>query len=419
MRALALAADAQDCLPSQPLPPPGSTVPLDDFGSAVAVKDGQVLVGPRYDDNGGTSNAGSVQVFDATSGAIAKQLFPGAGTVTSAEGGSSVDADGGLAVMGSPYITTDDNSFGSAWIHDLATGAIVAELQPSEPGLGDRFGEDVAISGGTVVVGAPEDTPGSVWVFEAATGQQRFKWTADTPTPGDNVGWAVDLDGDVAITGAFRDSQAGQPLAGAAYLFDVTTGEQLHRLEEPTPLSGGGFGRSVAIAGDRALVAGGLGVYLFDVPTGQVLHTFHSPLGFGFGFGRSLALEGDRVVIGQPLHSTAPQPGRVWIFDAVTGDLVPGGSFSVTLSGSAPLAPLTFVLGLSNLSAPLKGGVLVPSPDLILPGLPTGPGGGVALPSTWPAAGLGCVTIFAQAWIVDASAPAGFTASNGLGLHGE
>ena len=490
-------AGAQDCLPAKELLPPGNYVPLDDVGVDVAVHAGEVLVGARYDDNGGVSNAGSGLLFDAASTAFVRPLLPGATTVPQAECGTSVDLDGGLAVMGAPYITTDDNFLGTAWIHDVATGAILAELQPSEPGLADRFGQSVGISGDTIVVGAPEDTPGSVWIFDSADGQLRFKWIADQPTPGDQVGWSVDVDGDVAITGALRDSQAGPPLAGAAYLFDVTTGQQLHRLESPTPLSGGSFGRAVAIDGDHALVTGGQGVHLFDVPTGLWLRTFTSPSGVGFGFGRDLALEGDRVVIAQYRSSNSPGtaigPGSVWVFDAVTGaleaelnadvpsdtdgfakavdldggvlavtsgpptfsfteigrihvidldfdgfesvgpglggvagvptlvgsgDLTPGGSFSVALADGAPSAATFVILGLSNLSAPFRGGVLVPTPDLILSGFATNAGGDLVLPSTWPAAGLGCLPIYAQMWISDGSAPAGYSASNGLLIVG-
>ncbi|TPW07470.1 MAG: FG-GAP repeat-containing protein, partial [Acidimicrobiaceae bacterium] len=57
------------------------------------------------------------------------------------------------------------------------------------------------------------------------------------------------------------------------------------------------------------------------------------------------------------------------------GTLQPGSSITLSLSGALANAPATLVIGLSQLGAPFKGGVLVPSPDLLLGGFVTGAGG--------------------------------------------
>ena len=74
------------------------------------------------------------------------------------------------------------------------------------------------------------------------------------------------------------------------------------------------------------------------------------------------------------------------------------------------------ILGFADLSAPFKGGVLVPDPSppsLILP-LPTDGLGGVDLTFPWfdgAPAGLGT---WWQAWIPDASGPFGYVATNAV-----
>jgi hypothetical protein len=61
-----------------------------------------------------------------------------------------------------------------------------------------------------------------------------------------------------------------------------------------------------------------------------------------------------------------------------TGTLAAGEPASLALPGAAPAATATLVVGLSELSAPFKGGTLLPSPDVLEFGLLTDAGG--ALP---------------------------------------
>lgn len=96
------------------------------------------------------------------------------------------------------------------------------------------------------------------------------------------------------------------------------------------------------------------------------------------------------------------------------GTLCPGDAFSVTLGAARPDSSAALLLGLSLLSLPLKGGVLVPNPDVIVFGLPTGPFGILAIDSTWPSNLPSGLSLFLQYWITDAAGPLGFSASNGL-----
>jgi hypothetical protein len=96
------------------------------------------------------------------------------------------------------------------------------------------------------------------------------------------------------------------------------------------------------------------------------------------------------------------------------GTLLPLSPVSLVVSGAHPLTPAYLVLGLSDLFAPFKGGVLVPSPDFIFPPLVTDGAGGLVLASTWPAGLPPGVSSWWQFWLADPGAPAGFAATNGL-----
>ena len=89
--------------------------------------------------------------------------------------------------------------------------------------------------------------------------------------------------------------------------------------------------------------------------------------------------------------------------------------FILDLSAAAPDARVALVVGLGAIDAPFKGGVLVPSVDLLLAGQ-TEPTGTLQLATLWPNDVPSGLELYFQAWIVDAAGPAGFAASNALKL---
>ena len=94
------------------------------------------------------------------------------------------------------------------------------------------------------------------------------------------------------------------------------------------------------------------------------------------------------------------------------GTLCPSSALELVLDGAAPASLATLVLGTSELSAPFKGGVLVPNPDVLVGALPTG-SGGFTIALEWPGAPSGYLVAW-QVWIVDGSAPFGLSGSNGV-----
>ncbi|HTE05170.1 MAG TPA: hypothetical protein VK824_03160 [Planctomycetota bacterium] len=94
------------------------------------------------------------------------------------------------------------------------------------------------------------------------------------------------------------------------------------------------------------------------------------------------------------------------------GVLQPGQPMGLALQGAAPGAATALIVGTGTANLPFKGGVLVPTPDVIVQGLATDGAGELNLSATWPA-GI-TVPVIIQAWIADAGGVQGFSASNAV-----
>ncbi len=85
----------------------------------------------------------------------------------------------------------------------------------------------------------------------------------------------------------------------------------------------------------------------------------------------------------------------------------------VLASRTLPSAPAFLVLGRATTPQPVFGGVLVPTPDVVLP-LATDAGGMLDIGGTWPVTVPPGAQVGLQLWVADAGGPAGFSASNTL-----
>jgi FG-GAP repeat len=126
------------------------------------------------------------------------------------------------------------------------------------------FGHSIAISGDTVVVGTPVDAIGSkdqgsayVFVRDSGPWRQQQKLTAgDFAADGDLFGQSVAISGDTIVVGAPRDDIGSNKDQGSAYVF-ARNGEswnQLRNLAADDGALGDKFGVSVAISGNTVVV---------------------------------------------------------------------------------------------------------------------------------------------------------------------
>jgi len=136
---------------------------------------------------------------------------------------------------------------------------------------------------------------------------QIHKMHADDGAAGDGFGVSMAISGNVAVIGAPRDDDHGTD-SGSAYLLDVTTGQQIFKLLPIDGAASDQFGSSVAIDGNLAVVGAWSNndngsdsgsVYVFDVNTGKQLLKILPSDGAAFdNFGHAVAISGNTVVIG-------------------------------------------------------------------------------------------------------------------------
>jgi hydroxyacylglutathione hydrolase len=110
--------------------------------------------------------------------------------------------------------------------------------------------------------------------------------------------------------------------------------------------------------------------------------------------------------LGQSLAGASGPPSL-----QATGSLADDTQIVLDLEDAAAVAPTVLVGGLTSIDAPFKGGVLVPSPSVLV-SLVTDANGRLSLVGQWPAGFPVASTIYLQCWVQDAGAPAGFAASN-------
>ena len=203
------------------------------FGKSVAIDGDTIVVGSPYDDDAG-SQSGSVYVFRTSNGwATHTEIeLTAADTASGDLFGRSVAIDGNTIVVGTSnadavyvFRTTD----GGATYDELA------KLTASDAAEGDRFGWSVAIDGGTIVVGTPYDddaglTSGSAYVFlttdGGATYGQVAKLTASDGAASDYFGYSVAISGGTVVVGAYWDDDGGYS-SGSVYVFSGAGSEGL------------------------------------------------------------------------------------------------------------------------------------------------------------------------------------------------
>ncbi|MEM9541798.1 MAG: FG-GAP repeat protein [Cyanobacteria bacterium P01_E01_bin.42] len=303
----------------------------DFFGESVAIDGNYALVGTPADD---LFDKGSAYLFDTTTGNLLHQLIAPDG----AEGdyfGESVAIDGNYALVGA--WRDDDNSrgedSGSAYLFDITTGDFLYKLTAPDGRRSGAFGQSLAIDGNYILIGANRDmdsgsVTGSSYLFDTTTGNFIRKLVPPNRKSGSQFGRSLAMDGDYALIGAFGDYDSSNDREmGFTYLFDVTTGNLLHRLAAPDGVMNDNFGVSVAIDGDYTLI-GAWGdddngedsgsAYLFDTTTGNFLHKLTAPDGERWdNFGGSVAIDGNYALIGT--HRTS---GSAYLFDTTTGNFL-------------------------------------------------------------------------------------------------
>jgi hypothetical protein len=294
----------------------------DDFGYSVDIDGDVAIAGAKGDDEGGL-NVGAAYLFDITTGSQLAKLMPSDPTLTQNEYfGYAVAIDGNLAIVGAYGNDTVGSDSGSAYVFNVTTGTQTVKLTASDAAAGDEFGKSVSINENIAIVGAPGKDGtglnfGAVYLFNAATGSQLVKLTALDAAENDYFGCSVAIEDNVAIVGAY-----GKDNTGAAYLFDITTGIQLMKLTAQDAAESDYFGYSIDIKNDVAII-GAMGdddggsnsgsAYLFDITTGnQLTKLTASDASENSRFGMSVSID-NTIIIGA--YGDNSYTGAAYLFE--------------------------------------------------------------------------------------------------------
>lgn len=221
--------------------------------------------------------------------------------------------------------------------HHAITAVNTADkLIEAPPGLGHRLGQAVAIDNELAVVGAPRTSPGGhvvVWERVAGSWLRRHTFTGSDTLGNDLFGSAVAISGSTIVVGAPDADVGGTSRIGSAYVFERTGNAwfETQQLAAPDGASGDTFGFSVDIEENRIVVGapldddGGSGsgsAYVFRRDATWVLDNTDHPTVAGKlvatdgrlvdQFGHAVGVSGNRIVIGAPRGGLANREGSAY-----------------------------------------------------------------------------------------------------------
>ena len=226
-----------------------------------------------------------------------------------------------------------------------------AEITASDGLFGDEFGRSVAISGNTMIVGAPTadaagDAAGAayIYMFDGVSWIEQPKLLASDPAPGDRCGSSVAVHGTVAVVGA---PFVGDTSIGAVYVFrfNGSSWMQEQKLVPPVDAGGASFGWSVAVQGTAIVVGaptangatGAAYVFGFDGVTwvDQDTLTATDPA-TNDRFGTDVDIDGDVILVGSPENDdNGSNSGAFYVF-RFEGDIeLWGDGIKITASDAA------------------------------------------------------------------------------------
>jgi len=312
------------------------TKALERFGGCVSMSGNMAVVGCFRARVGTTISQGAAFVFSRIGGnweEIAK--------LTASDGafedffGASVSISNNYIIVGAPYLDKGGGlNEGSAYIFAYASGVWTqqAQLLASDGGVNDLFGSEVAISGITAIIGAPNKTisgrakQGAAYIFvrSGTTWSESTRLIASDGVADDNFGSSVSISGSTVVVGAPNADISGKVDQGAAYIFSKPSflWFQDQKIIASDGLRNDSYGSSVAISGNYIVIGAPFGDVGFDTDHGSVYIYFKNGITWesqgelnaldyvdNLRFGAKVAISGNYIVVGASMADvvvTAP-----------------------------------------------------------------------------------------------------------------
>ena len=305
-------------------------LPGDEFGYRVALADATLVVGAFTATVNGNTSQGAAYVFTKSNITWSESqkltandggLFDNFGAAVALDGETLVVAANGATVGGNPaqgavYVFTESNG----------TWTQTQKLTANDGADYDNFGLSVALQGSTILVGSPHaavgnnQVQGAVYVFTQSNGTwtQTQKLAASDGAANDSFGQSVAMTDGTALVGAYNARVNGHPGQGAAYVFTNSNGtwSQTQKLTASDGAANANFGDAVALDSTRALIGADVSTvgnntsqgkaYLFEESNGnwsQSIMLVASDGATDDFFGAALTLDGPTLLVSTP-HPT-------------------------------------------------------------------------------------------------------------------
>jgi hypothetical protein len=317
------------------------------FGSFVASHRNITVVAADYETVNGYYRAGRVYVYDSITGSLLRTLI--------SPKLQTDDYFGTFLALGNETVAVGTNETvngfvgaGSVYVFNVTSGALIREFTSPHPQTNGGFSYPYLIVNSTLVMGSNEGTngiPGAgiLYLLSITSGELLDTLTSPGPTRGGTFGNEAAIVGHTIIIGAYLENANGKTHAGRVYIFSLPSNTLVRTLVSPNPQVNGEFGGFVlALSDDRVAVAAQseagcsatLGecegrVYIFNVTTGALLSTITNPDNPQYGeFGWYIAANGDSLVVGAPWDGGATSTGSLgnntysgnaYVFSVTTG----------------------------------------------------------------------------------------------------
>jgi hypothetical protein len=273
--------------------------PQDLFGGAVAIAGDTVVIGARGHDLPAAIDSGAAYVFTRNGANWSQQAKLVAGDAASAGGfGADVAVLADTIVVGAPQALQNTLRIGAAYIY-ARTGAAWSEqlkLTGNDTSWPEKFGQSVALSDNSILVGAPfhrieSASKGAAYVYvrNGPSWSQQALLLPTVERPYAGFGFAVSLSDDTALIGAPHmpglDLSPPPPGFGAAYVYNRNGTAWSESTKVTDSRNQTGFGNAITLAGafawvgapmQHSLITGNLGV--------GTVHVFSTEQIFQAGF---------------------------------------------------------------------------------------------------------------------------------------
>lgn len=292
------------------------------FGSSLAIDGDRIVVGAYGDPNAGIYSGAAYVFVRLGSIWIQEQKLTGTENSVFDSFGISVAIKGDKIVCGA-FGNSDFNQseVGSAYVFQRMSNGWIQqqELTASDAAPLARFGLAVALSDGTIAIGADGDSElgffsGAVYIFifDGSQWIEQQKLHAQDARASASFGYHVAISGETLVAGAPQDA-VGTHTLGAAYVFNQGSHGwvQQRKLVAKDSDVFDGFGLRVAVSGqtivvgsqvdhEAALYAGSAYVYKRNGQSGWSLHQklFASDAARDDTFGCAVAVSNDTVLVG-------------------------------------------------------------------------------------------------------------------------